>query len=137
MKTFCLTILISILIPIFSWAEGHVPDVRILARTTQSWDGQLLPAYPHGQPEITILEITIPAGAERPLHLHPVINAGVLLQGELTVVTEQDEVLSLKAGEAIVEVVDKWHYGRNDGQQPATIIVFYAGALDKPVTVLR
>lgn len=117
------------------WADDLDPHVQVLAQTTRSWDEQLLPPYPEGQPEVTILKITIPAGAKLPLHTHPVINAGVLIQGELTVTTEHDEVLILKAGEAIVEVVDKWHHGQNQGSEPAKIIVFYAGIEDKPVTV--
>ncbi|MFN2268508.1 MAG: cupin domain-containing protein [Desulfonatronovibrio sp.] len=119
------------------WADDLDPNVQVLARTNHTWDEQLLPQYPQGQPEVTILEITIPAGAKLPLHMHPVINAGVLIQGELTVTTEHNEVLVLKAGEAIVEVVNKWHYGQNHGPEPAKIIVFYAGIEDKPVTVSK
>jgi len=70
-----------------------------------------------------------------PLHKHPVINAGVLLSGDLTVVTEDGRTLHLKAGEAIVEVVTTWHYGKNEGNKPAEIIVFYAGTMDAPMTV--
>ena len=72
--------------------------------------------YPNGKPEVTILRIIIQPGVELPLHKHPVINAGVLLRGELTVVTEDNETLHMKAGDSIVEVVDKWHYGKNEGK---------------------
>jgi quercetin dioxygenase-like cupin family protein len=41
----------------------------------------------------------------------------------------------MKAGDSIVEVVNKWHYGINEGNEPAEIIVFYAGIKGKPVTV--
>lgn len=61
------------------------------------------------------------------MHWHPVISAGVLLGGDLTVVADQNETLHLKAGDPIVEVVDEWHSGRNEGNEPAEIIVFYAG----------
>jgi len=69
------------------------------------------------------------------LHKHPVINAGVLLSGELTVVTEDNKTLYLKAGESIVEVVNKWHYGKNEGNKTAEILVFYAGVQDTPITI--
>jgi quercetin dioxygenase-like cupin family protein len=55
-----------------------------------------------------------------------VINAGVLLEGQLKVVTEAQKRLHLQAGDAVVEVVDQWHYGMNAGTEPAEIIVFYA-----------
>ena len=57
------------------------------------------------------------------------------MNGELTVVTEDKRTLHLKAGESIVEVVDKWHYGKNDGNETAEIIVFCAGVLDTPISV--
>jgi hypothetical protein len=43
--------------------------------------------------------------------------------------------LHLKAGDPIVEVVDTWHYGKNEGNTPAEIIVFYAGTPDEPITI--
>ncbi len=82
-----------------------------------------------------ILRITIPAGQTIPLHKHPVINAGILLKGELTVTTERGDTLHLKAGDPIVEVVDTWHSGRNAGKGPAEIVVFYAGTQEAPVTL--
>ena len=110
---------------------------EVLAKTSNSWDGSPLPEYPDKSPEITILRITIPCGTSLPIHLHPVINAGVLLSGELTVITESDKTLRLKAGDPIVEVVNKWHYGKNTGNDPAVILVFYAGAIDTPITIKK
>ena len=109
---------------------------QTLAKTTQSWDGSKLPAYPAGQPEVTILRIQIPPHTELHLHKHPVINMGVLMRGRLTVVTDSGETLHLRAGDAIVEVVDKWHYGKNEGDSVAEIIVAYAGVQGEPITVL-
>jgi quercetin dioxygenase-like cupin family protein len=71
------------------------------------------------------------------MHKHPVIKASVLLSGALTVVTELGKTLHLKARESIVELADKWHYGKNDGDEPAEIIVFYVGVKGMPITVKR
>ncbi|MGH8546411.1 MAG: cupin domain-containing protein [Gammaproteobacteria bacterium] len=92
-------------------------------------------AYPQGQPEITIRRISIPAGARLDTHSHPVINAGLLMSGQLTVVT--GKTLHLKAGDPIVEVVNTLHYGINQGTVPAEIVVFYAGAIGTPLTVVK
>ncbi len=120
------------------WArEPGGVTVQVLTKSTLSWDGSQLPHYPRGMPEITILKITIPPGVELPLHQHPVINAGVLLKGQLTVVSEDHKTMRLKAGDPIVEVVGKWHYGKNDGKQPAEIVVFYAGKKGRPITIER
>jgi quercetin dioxygenase-like cupin family protein len=109
----------------------------VLAKSGSSWDGTPLPAYPAGKPEITILRITIPPGAALPMHKHPVINAGMLLSGELTVHTEDNKTLNLTAGEGLVEVVSKWHDGKNTGKRPAVILVFYAGTTGAPITVRK
>jgi quercetin dioxygenase-like cupin family protein len=116
---------------------GASTVVKELAKTSQSWNGASLPAYPSGQPRITILRISIPAGARLDTHSHPVINAGVLISGELTVLTSDGKTLNLKAGDPIVEVVNTLHYGINQGTAPAEIIVFYAGTTDKPITVVE
>ncbi len=115
--------------------DSNAVQVDVLAKTTLSWDGSRLPDYLKGTPEVTILRIKIPPGVQLPLQKHPVINAGVLLSGELTVVAGGNRTLHLKAGESVVEVVDKWHYGRNDGDKTAEILVFYAGVLDTPITI--
>ncbi|MDA8106064.1 MAG: cupin domain-containing protein [Nitrospiraceae bacterium] len=138
MKKLIYGICFALLLSGYSFAK-ELTAVRtdVLAKTSLSWDGSQLPDYPKGTPEITILRIKIPPGAQLPLHKHPVINAGVLLSGELTVVTEDNRTLHLKAGESIVEVVNRWHYGRNDGNETAELVVFYAGAPDTPITIKK
>lgn len=118
-------------------ANEAPPVVNELVKTSHSWNGKSLPAYPQGQPEITILRISIPAGTRLHNHSHPVINAGVLLSGQLTVVTTDGKTLHLQAGDPIVEVVNTLHYGINEGTIPAEIIVFYTGVLGQPVTVVE
>jgi quercetin dioxygenase-like cupin family protein len=110
-------------------------DVIKLLETTESWDGDSLPAYPDGHPKITILKITIPPKTKLEVHKHPVINAGVLLKGELTVVSEANDTLQLKAGDALSELVNKWHYGANNSSMPAEIMVFYAGTEGSPLAI--
>jgi len=115
---------------------AHEVVVHQLVKATQSWDGATLPAYPAGQPEITILDITVPPGVRLADHYHPVINAGVMLSGQLTVVTEDGKTLHLKAGDPIIEVVGTPHYGKNEGSVPARLIVFYAGIQKEPITTV-
>jgi quercetin dioxygenase-like cupin family protein len=136
-KLFCI-IFFVLLLSGFIFAEEEVvttTKVEELAKSSLSWNRETLPAYSEGIPEITILRITIPPNTKLALHTHPVINAGVLLSGELTVVTETGDVLHLKAGEALIEVVNTWHYGINEGTVPAVIIVFYAGIVDQTITI--
>ncbi|MCH2206228.1 MAG: cupin domain-containing protein [Lentisphaerales bacterium] len=119
----------------FAHDETKNLKVRTVVKSTKSWDGKTLPAYGKGQPEITILEIEVPPKTKLPVHNHPYINAGVLISGKLKVVTEEDEVLILEPGDPIVEVIGKWHYGFNEQDTPAKIIVFYAGVKGEPTTI--
>ncbi|WP_105169944.1 cupin domain-containing protein [Pseudoalteromonas sp. T1lg23B] len=107
----------------------------VVTKSTKSWNGDLLPSYPEGQPEVTILKVVVPAGASVTAHKHPMINAGVMLKGNLTVTSEQGEVLKLAPGDAIVELVDKWHEGKNNGDEPVEILVFYAGVVGQPLSI--
>ena len=141
-----LTVLPVFLLPVLfgcasAPAQKEAPAQPIVAtklvQSKTSWDGKLLPAYPTTQPEITILRISIAPGARLPLHHHPVINAGVLLTGQLKIETVSGAVLHLKAGDPIVETVNMVHYGVNDGTVPADIIVVYAGTVDHPFTVIE
>jgi len=118
------------------WAHdpGGPLKVTVLAKSTDAWDGQPLPAYPKGQPEITILRIVIPAGERTPLHLHTVINAGVLLKGELDVHMKNGKTKHLNPGDPLIELVEKPHWGVNNGKVDAEIIVFYAGIQGEKVT---
>ncbi len=135
----CLFGLIAILLlagPVIA-GENAAVTVDELAKTSTSWNGSVLPAYPEGQPEVTILRIRIAPGTELPQHMHPIINAGVLLSGQLTVVTKKGETLHMKPGDPIVEVVNQWHYGRAEGDEPVDIIVFYAGVVDGKITIKK
>ena len=117
--------------------EVNAVHVDVLAKSSVSWDGSALPDYSKGTPEVSILRIKIPPGVQLPLHKHPVINAGVLLSGELTVVTDGNKTLHLKAGDSIVEVVNTWHYGKNEGNTTAELLVFYAGIRDTQITIKK
>lgn len=111
--------------------------VTTLAKTSKSWNGDALPKYLEGIPEVTILKIMIPPKTKLDLHKHPEINAGFILKGTLTVISDKNETRIFKTGDAIVELVNTWHFGRNDGTVPVELIVFYAGIKGKPITILK
>ena len=139
MKAAILTLVLGISIsPLVLSAHEHVTpaiQVKTLLKTTESWDGKKLPPYAEGQPEVTILYITVAPGTALPEHHHPYMNAGVLLKGTLEVKTEHGDVVVVKEGEALSEVVGTAHFGKNIGDEPAEIIVVYAGIEGEPVTV--
>jgi len=112
-------------------------EFTTLLETTKSWNGDILPEYPEGQPKITILKAIIPGHSKLELHKHTVINAAILLDGELTVVSETNDSLLIKAGDVFTELVNTWHYGINDSAKPAELIIFYAGIEGGTNTIVK
>jgi quercetin dioxygenase-like cupin family protein len=138
MKIWMISLMTTVIL--LSSCEPNYPEKIekvILAESIKSWDGRTLPNYPTGQPKISILKFTIPPKTTMARHIHPVINAGVVLKGELTVVDEHDNVLILKAGDPIVELVNTIHYGINEGNEAVEIIVFYAGTEESAITIVE
>lgn len=129
------TVLASFL-PAISFGLEISPAVKVspLLRTTSSWDGNPI-VYPDGQAEITGMVVEIAPGGETGWHQHPVPSFGVVLEGTLAVTLKDGRVKHLHAGEALVEVVNTLHNGRNTGDKPVRIIVFYAGTVGRTLTV--
>lgn len=110
-------------------------EAKTLLKTTQSWNGTPLPAYGDGPAELSIVKYEFEPGAVIPMHMHPVINAGVLLKGELTITTKSGEKVVVKEGQPVVELFKIWHYGANTGSTKAELIMFYAGHPGVPLTI--
>jgi quercetin dioxygenase-like cupin family protein len=53
----------------------------------------------------------------------------MVLEGELEVQLKSGAVKRLKPGEALAEVINTLHNGRNVGTVPVKLVVFYAGAV--------
>ena len=56
-----------------------------LIRTSQSWDGVELPDYLKGRPELVAVNYVFPAGQKLGWHHLTVMNYGILVLGELTI----------------------------------------------------
>lgn len=132
-------ILLSFVLVLSSCGASKITEIQVvkLVETTTSWNGDKLPNYPEGTPKVTVLKITIPPKTKLHKHYHPVINSGILLKGALKVIDIDGNILNLKAGDVIVELVNKIHHGVNEGNKPAEIVVFYSGTEDLPITVVE
>ena len=106
-----------------------------LIRTTKSWDGRELPDYLQGRPELVAMKYEIPAGQKLAWHHHPVMNHGILVQGELTIVSEDGTEKVVNEGEAVVEMVGTVHHGENRGTKPVILYMFYLSQPGMPLSV--
>lgn len=133
-----ITTVFLFLVTLWACKTANISEIKVekLAETIKSWNGDTLPKYPEGQPKVTVLKITIPPKTKLHRHYHSVINSGILLKGKLKVMDADENTLYLKEGDVIVELVNKIHYGINEGNRPVEIVVFYAGTEDLPLTVL-
>ena len=111
-------------------------ESTMLLETTTSWNGDALPEFPEGRPKVSIVKVTIPPGAKLPKHIHPVITTGMITKGELTVTDADNNTVTIREGDVLVEVSNTIHFGENTGNGPAEIIVFYIGDEATPTTVL-
>jgi quercetin dioxygenase-like cupin family protein len=119
-----------------AWALDPAPGVRVtpLLKETTSWDGKPI-VYPQGEAQVTSLFIEIAPGAETGLHYHPVPSFAYVLEGTLEVTADDGRVKRLHAGDALAEVVNRPHNGRNVGTVPVRLVVFYTGAVGSQLTV--
>ena len=106
-----------------------------LARTSQSWDGAELPDYPVGRPELIVKRYVFPSGSKLGWHHHPVMNYGILQQGELTIIGQDGKEKTVHAGEAVVEMVGTIHHGENRGDKPVVLDMFYISQKGTPTAV--
>lgn len=106
-----------------------------LIRTSQSWDGAELPDYLQGRPELVAVKYEIPTGQKLGWHHHPVMNHGILVQGELTIVSLDGKEKVVHEGEVVVEMVDTIHHGENRGAKPVILYMFYLTQEGTPLSV--
>ena len=105
-----------------------------LLRTGSSWDGKPYKYYPSGQPELTILKITLAPHTELEWHTHPIPSAAYILSGELTLERKKDgKKQHFAAGQVVSETVNTLHRGLT-GDETVELIVFYAGSPGVPLT---
>ncbi len=112
----------------YSLEESASIKASTILKTETSWDGQPI-EYPTGKAEITGMVVEIAPGGETGWHSHAAPSFGMILEGELEVQLKTGEVKHLKSGEALAEVVNTLHNGRNVGSIPVKLVVFYAGAV--------
>jgi quercetin dioxygenase-like cupin family protein len=119
-----------------SAGQDRQPAVQsqTLLRTSSSWDGEPFRSYPSGQPELSILKITLAPHTQLEWHSHPMPSAAYIVDGELTLERKKDgKKQRFTAGQAVSETVGTLHRGVV-GSKPVVLIVFYAGSPGMPLT---
>jgi len=117
----------------FALEQSAAVKVTTVLKAQTSWDGKPI-QYPSGTAEVTGMIIEIAPGGETGWHLHSVPSFAAVLEGELEVTLKDGSVKRLKSGDALAEVVNTLHNGRNVGTVPVKLVVFYTGVEGKLLT---
>ena len=121
--------------PFAKYDDAKEIQIIDLKRTSQSWDGVELPDYPVGKPELVVRRYIFPRGSKLGWHHHPVMNYGILQQGELTIIGLDGKETTVKAGEAVVEMVGTIHHGETRGDKTVVLDMFYISQNGTPIAV--
>jgi quercetin dioxygenase-like cupin family protein len=123
----CLIGLFLIVPLAFTADYGSGVTAEILKKTSATSNGQKI-TYPlTDKAEVTAMTVDLAPGAETGWHKHPVPVYAYVVSGNLSVELEDGKQFSFNSGDAIIEVVDTFHNGRNIGEVPVKLAVFYLG----------
>ena len=114
---------------------SYSAEKEVILQTTSTWDNAKYQKLKIKNPEVTVLRIVINVGEELPMHKHDLVNVAYVKKGTLTVITEDNKEITLHEGETLPELIGKYHYGKNTGNKPIELIVFYLGEKGTPLSV--
>ena len=114
---------------------SYAAQKEVLLKTTSTWNNAEYKKIIIKKPEATVLKIILNVNEVLPLHKHDLVNIAYLKKGTLTVVTEDNKEITLHEGEVLPELVGTYHYGKNTGNVPVELIVFYFGEKGTPLFV--
>jgi quercetin dioxygenase-like cupin family protein len=103
-------------------------QARVILKTKNMSNGQPIAYLKMDNPEVTVMTVELLPKAETGWHTHPVPVYAYVLSGSLTVEVEGKKTSIFQAGDAIIEVVNTRHCGKNTGDVPVKLVVFYTGA---------
>ena len=132
-KTMKLVIMIFVMILFTN--ISYSAEKNVLLKTTSTWDNTQYKKLKIKKPEVTVLKIIINVNEELPMHKHDLVNIAYVKKGTLTVVTENNQEITLHEGEVLPELIGKYHYGKNTGNEPVELVVFYIGEKGTPLSV--
>ena len=97
--------------------------VTPLASTDRTAAGQPI-VPPQEDVRVIASHFEIAPGAKLAVHKHPYPRYAYVVQGTLQVTdVETGNVTTYNAGDFIVELIDRWHFGANAGSDPVKLIV--------------
>lgn len=135
MKNVIKLITIFFITLLFTMNPAFSAKNEVILKTTSTWDNAAYKKLKIKKPEVTVLKIIIDIGESLPMHKHNLVNVAYVKKGTLTVITDDNKEITLHEGECLPELIGKYHYGKNTGNKPVELIVFYLGEKGTPLSV--
>ena len=107
------------------YANGIVVEKLLTTDTTAVGQKIMYPCF--GEPEVTMLKITIPPGKSTGWHKHSFPVFSYIIQGTLTVELENHRVIQCKENTTYAEMVNTYHNGSNREDSDLVVIAIYLG----------
>lgn len=108
---------------------------ELIMQSGKAWNGQTYSQYPDGNPQISVMRMSVPPHSELPWHTHPMPNTAYILAGQLTIEDKDSgETHTVTAGEALNETIDSAHRGYTK-DEAAELVIFYAGVEGQELSI--
>lgn len=128
-------VVVTLVMILCTTISAYSAEKNVLLKTTSTWDNAKYKKLKIKKPEVSVLKIIININEELPMHKHDLVNIAYVKKGTLTVITDDNKEITLHEGEVLPELVGKYHYGKNTGNEPVELIVFYIGEKGTPLSV--
>ena len=110
-------------------------SATVLKKSSVTSNGQKITYPVTDKAEVTAMTVNLAPGAETGWHSHPIPVYAYVVEGTLEVELEGGQIITYRSGDAIIEVVNTLHNGRNRGSEEVRLVVFYTGAEGTPSVV--
>jgi quercetin dioxygenase-like cupin family protein len=129
---------LSLLAPTTSVVHAESPvKVQPLLKSGKTVLGQPLGYREDGPLEVTSEIITVAPGGVIPDHVHLTPMYAYILEGAVTVHYPGGVTNTYRQGQAMLEAINTWHRGVNEGAVPVRILVVNIGVGGVPNTLAR
>lgn len=135
----CLTLFVVVSFVFAEEKPRYNSDVLIqnLLKTDTTSIGQKIHYPDTGNPEISMLKVTIPPGKETGFHKHTIPVFAYVMSGKLTVELENGKTMEFNKESSFAEVINTMHNGKNTGKEDVVLIVTYLGVKNLPLSIKK
>lgn len=106
-----------------------------LLKSSYSWEGTPYEHYPVGNPQLSLLKVSLNPKEVLNWHMHPCISVVHMIKGSVTLTIKDKGIeKTFNEGDSFSDTVNIVHKGKA-GSDGAVMLVFFACNKEKPLTI--